>query len=230
LLQAVIVGALSQSALLLSGLAVYVVRVPRRVVGVLSGYGAGALVGAIAFDLIPEGEGLGSNLDVAAWLLLGAAVFVVADRLVESRFGDGAASGMGIVVGSVVDGVPESLIFGIQLAAGQGLSIAFLAAVFVSNIPQALAPSVDLAESGWKPARMALMWGVVVVACGMTAGAGFLLADALGIDGDRAAAFAAGGLLAMMTNSLMPFAFERAGALAGIMTVVGFAASLATSS
>jgi ZIP family zinc transporter len=64
----------------------------------------------------------------------------------------------------------------------------------------------------------------------MTAGAGFLLADALGIDGDRAAAFAAGGLLAMMTNSLMPFAFERAGALAGIMTVVGFAASLATSS
>lgn len=231
MISAIVVGALSQSSLLLSGLAVYVVRVPRRVVGALAGYGAGALLGAIAFDLIPEGEGLGSNLEVAVWLLVGAAVFVLADRLVETRFGEGGGgAGMGIVVGSVVDGVPESLILGIQVAAGQGLSVAFLAAVFISNIPQALAPSVDLAESGWKPLRMALMWGVVVVACGLTAGAGFFLADTLGISGDRAAAFAAGGLLAMMTNSLMPFAFERGGALAGVMTVVGFAASLATSS
>ena len=231
MIQALLVGALSQSSLLLSGLAVYVVRVPRRVVGALSGYGAGALLGAIAFDLIPEGEGLGSSLDLAIWLLVGAAVFVLADRLVETRFGgEGGGGGLGIVVGSVVDGVPESLILGIQVAAGQGLSIAFLAAVFISNIPQALAPSVDLADSGWKPVKMAMMWAVVVVACGLTAGAGFFLADTFGISGDRAAAFAAGRLLAMMTNSLMPFAFERGGAVAGIMTVVGFAASLASSS
>ena len=230
MIAAIVVGALSQVSLLLSGLAVYVVRVPRRVVGALAGYGAGALLGAIAFDLIPEGEGLGP-VELALWLLIGAAVFVLADRLVETRFGgEGGGGGLGIVVGSVVDGVPESLILGIQVAAGQGLSVAFLAAVFISNIPQALAPSVDLAESGWKPLKMAMMWGVVVIACGVTAGAGFFLADTLGISGDRAAAFAAGGLLAMMTNSLMPFAFDRGGALAGIMTVVGFAASLASSS
>ena len=86
---------------------------------------------------------------------------------------------LGIVVGAVVDGVPESLIFGIQLAAGHGISVAFVAAVFVSNIPQALAPSVDLAAAGWKPLRMATMWGVVVIACGVTAGLGFVLADAM---------------------------------------------------
>ena len=225
---AAVLGALAQASLLLSGLAVYVVRVPRRIVGILAGYGAGALFAAIAFDLIPESEVL-PTIETAAWLLVGAGVFVVADRVVESSFGEGGAAGpLGIVVGAVVDGVPESLIFGIQIAAGQGVSVAFLTAVFVSNIPQALAPSVDLADAGWSPARVGLMWGVVVLACGLTAGLGFLVADATGAVGGRAAAFAAGGLLAMMTNSLMPFAFERGGSLAGIATVVGFAIALAT--
>jgi ZIP family zinc transporter len=227
-IQAVVVGALAQSALVLSGLAVYVIKVPRRIVGILAGYGAGALLGAIAFDLIPESEVL-ATVESAIWLLIGATVFVLADRFVESRFGEGGAAGpLGIVVGAVVDGVPESLIFGIQMATGQGLSAAFLAAVFVSNIPQALAPSVDLAKSGWKPARLGGMWAVVVLVCGLTAGLGFLAADATGATGGRAAAFASGGLLAMMTNSLMPFAFDRGGALAGIATVVGFAVSLAS--
>ena len=85
---AALVGALAQASLILSGLAVYVVRVPRRLVGILAGYGAGALIGAIAFDLIPESEVL-PTVETAAWLLVGAAVFVVADRFVESRFGEG---------------------------------------------------------------------------------------------------------------------------------------------
>jgi zinc transporter, ZIP family len=233
--EAILVGALAQLSLVLSGLVVYVVRVPRRIVGALAGYGAGALLGAIAFDLIPEAEEL-ATLQSALWLLAGAGVFVVADWLVESRTaasegesegGGGGGGPLGIVVGAVVDGIPESLIFGIQLAAGVPLSAAFVAAVFVSNIPQALAPSVDLAQAGWKPMRLGAMWTVVVVACGLTAGLGYVVGDAFGLAGDRAAAFAAGGLLAMMTNSLMPFAFSRGGAAAGVMTVVGFAVSLA---
>ncbi len=145
---AIIVGALAQSALILAGLAVYVVKVPKRIVGILAGYGAGALLGAVAFDLIPDSEVL-DTAQSALWLLIGAGIFVIADWLVETKLSGGGGGGpLGIVVGSVVDGIPESLIFGIQLAAGQGLSAAFLAAVFVSNIPQALAPSADLAESG----------------------------------------------------------------------------------
>lgn len=226
-IEATLVGALAQLSLVLSGLAVYLVRVPRRLVGVLAGYGAGALLGAIAFDLIPESEQL-PTLESALWLLVGAGVFVIADWFVESRLGgEGGGGPLGIVVGAVVDGIPESIIFGIQLAAGQPLSVAFVAAVFVSNIPQALAPSVDLADAGWRPLRLGGMWASVVVACGIFAGLGFLAGDAFGLAGDRAAAFASGGLLAMMTNSLMPFAFERGGWAAGVMTVVGFAVSLA---
>jgi ZIP family zinc transporter len=229
-LEAVLLGAVAQSSLILSGLVVYGVQVPTKVIGALAGFGAGALVAAIAFDLIPESEAL-DHFEISLWLLLGAAVFVVSDRIVEARFGGEGSSGpapLGIVVGSVVDGVPESAIFGIQIASGQAISLAFLGAVFISNVPQALAPSADLARSGWGWTKLLGMWALVVVACGVTAGLGYAVAEISGVTGDRAAAFAAGGLLAMLTDSLMPYAFDRGGSWAGAWTVVGFAASLAS--
>jgi ZIP family zinc transporter len=228
-LQAFALGGLAQSSLLLAGLAVYWVRPTTRVIGALAGFGAGALVAAVAFDLVPQAESL-ENWETALWLLIGALIFVVADNIVEKRFGEGDDAGpLGIVVGSVVDGVPESIIFGIQIATGQAIGAAFLGAVFVSNVPQALAPSAALAESGWSRARMAGMWGVVVLACAVTAWLGYLAGVGLGANGDRAAAIAAGGLLAMLTDSLMPYAVQKGGSPAGIWTVVGFVASLAGS-
>jgi ZIP family zinc transporter len=129
-------------------------------------------------------------------------------------------------VGSVVDGVPESAILGIQLGAGIPISLGFVVAVFISNIPQAIAPSADLAASGWGPRRLGQLWLLVVLACGAAA-LGFLATDLSGaVQGDRAAALAAGGLLAMLTNSLIPFSFERGGALAGAATAVGFCLSV----
>jgi ZIP family zinc transporter len=161
-------------------------------------------------------------------MLVGAAIFLGGDALVEKRFGDeGAGGAMGIVVGSVVDGVPESVIFGIQIAAGLAVSPSFLAAVLVSNVPQAIAPSADLAKSGWSQGRTARLWLAVVAACAVAAAVGWMFANAFSdANGDRAAALAAGGLLAMLTNSLMPFAFQRGGSLAGVATVIGFCLSL----
>ena len=220
-------GALAQSSLLLAGLLVCWVTVPRRVVGVLAGFGAGAMLAAISFDLIAETKGL-EQWELALWMLVGVAVFLLGDRIVERRFGsEGTGGAMGIVVGSVVDGVPESIIFGIQLATGLAISASFLAAVLVSNIPQAIAPSADLAAAGWGARRLGRLWLLVVVACGVAAALGYLAANATGaVNGDRMAPLAAGGLLAMLTNSLMPFAFERGGELAGAATVVGFCLSL----
>ena len=227
MLEALALGTLAQSSLLLAGLLACWVSVPRRVVGALAGFGAGALISAVSFDLIAEAEQLDS-WELALWMLVGVAVFLGGDYVVERRFGsEGTGGSMGIVVGSVVDGVPESVIFGIQVATGFPISGSFLAAVFVSNVPQALAPSADLSASGWSSGRIGRLWLLVVVACGVAAALGFLAADATGAaTGDRMAALAAGGLLAMLTNSLMPFAYERAGAIAGAATVVGFCASV----
>lgn len=137
---------------------------------------------------------------------------------------------MGIVVGSVVDGVPESIIFGIQVAAGYAISLSFLGAVFVSKLPQSIAPSADLHSAGWSAAKLGRLWGLVVLACGVAAALGYLATSANpDLIGDRAAALAAGGLTAMLANSLIPFAYQRAGSLAGVATAVGFSISAVSS-
>jgi zinc transporter, ZIP family len=96
-----------------------------------------------------------------------------------------------------------------------------------TNIPQALAPSADLAAAGWGVGRLARLWSGVVLACGVAAALGFVLADVnSGFEGQAMAAIAAGGLLAMLTNSLRPFAYDRGGDLAGLATVIGFCLAL----
>lgn len=221
---AFLVSFVAQAPLILGGLLVYWFKIPTKWVGWLGGYGAGALFSAIAFTLIPDAETL-QPLMVALWLMVGAGVFVGLDALVEKNFGEKAGA-MGIVLGSIIDGVPECVIFGIQLATGQAISQAFMTAVMVSNIPQSIAPSADLAKQGDPMRKTVRMWLGVVLICAV-AGA---LAYALGIrvsdsTGAVVSAFAAGGLIAMLTTSLIPFSFERGGLITGIWAVAGFALS-----
>jgi len=231
MLEAFGLGLLGASSLLLAGLLACWVKVPSRLVGIMAGFGAGALIAAITTDLVPEAQEQLGDWQFALWMLIGVAVFLVADMLVEKRFGEAGVGGaMGIVVGSVVDGVPESIIFGIQVGTAFPISISFLAAVFVSNIPQSIAPSADLAAAGWSARRVGTLWFWVVLACGVAAALGYLATNySSEAQGGRAAALAAGGLLAMLTNSLMPFAFERGKSLAGAATAVGFCMALAGS-
>jgi len=223
-------GFLAQSSLLVAGLVVCWLTIPTKLVGILGGFGAGAMIAAVAFDLLPESELDIQPWQTGLWMMIGVAVFLVADQIVERRFGSSGSGGaMGIVVGSVVDGVPESMILGIQVGTGATISLGFVAAVFISNIPQAVAPSADLAASGWGPRRLGQLWLLVVLACGIAAALGFLATDVTSaVQGDRAAALAAGGLLAMLTNSLIPFSFERGGQLAGAATALGFCLSVMT--
>jgi ZIP family zinc transporter len=226
-LEALGIGLAAQLSLLLAGVAVCWITFPPRIVGILAGFGAGAMIAAISFDLIPETEGLGS-WELAAGMGAGVVIFLAGDRFVERKFGDeGTGGAMGIVVGSVVDGVPESIILGIQIAAGIPMSVAFVAAIFISNIPQAIAPSADLAAAGWGVRRLARLWGAVVAACGVAAVLGYLFAEGTGSSsGSWMAAIAAGGLLAMLTDSLIPFSYERGKDWAGAATVLGFCLSL----
>jgi len=221
-------GTLAQSSLLLAGLFACWVTVPTRIVGLLAGFGAGAMISAICFDLVPEAQVHIELWETVLWMLVGVGIFLLGDALVERRYGsEGAGGAMGIVVGSVVDGLPESVIFGIQFGTGVPISVPFIAAVFISNIPQAIAPSADLAERGWGAGRLGRLWSAVVLGCGVAAALGYVATVGLSSAfGDRAAALAAGGLLAMLTNSLIPFAYERGKEWAGAATVVGFCLTL----
>lgn len=160
MLNAFALGAVTQLSLVLSALLVFVVTVPRRAIGAMAVFGAGALIAAVSRDLLPEAHAL-QLIQGAFWAMLGAGVFLAGEHYVHKRFGEGGgeSGALGIVVGAVVDGVPEAIIFGIQLAGGEPVSAAFIGAVFVSNIPQAIAPSADLAASGWSRRRVSVLWG-----------------------------------------------------------------------
>ncbi len=224
---AFLLAAFAQSSLLVGGLIVYPFKFPPKVIGWLAAFGAGALLSAVSFDLIPAASEL-PTVESALLLLAGAAIFLIADRIAEAKFGgEDSGNPMGIVVGAIVDGIPESLIFGIAVTSGEPISIGLVAAVWVSNLPQAMAPSSELAKQGWSWMKTGAMWAGVVLACALTA----LLGYAIGVNsetatGAGAAAIAAGGVIAMLTDSLLPFAYSKGGRPAGFWAVVGFALTL----
>ncbi|WP_062303714.1 ZIP family metal transporter [Demequina subtropica] len=228
MVEALLVGIATQSSLLLACLVVYRLTFSDGTVGWLAGLGSGALLGAASFQLVPQALDSLGNLEIGAWLLIGGAVYALADRIVERRFGESGA--MGIVVGNIIDALPESLIFGIQLAAGLTVSPALATSVWVSNIPQALAPAAEMRATGWKASRQVALWGSVVVVAGGCSALGFGVATALSdVTGARLAAFTTGALITMLTTSMIPFAYRKGRVAAGLWAVVGFGLTLAGS-
>jgi zinc transporter, ZIP family len=133
-----------------------------------------------------------------------------------------------IVLGAALDGVPESLIVGLSLVLGGGVSVSFVAATFLSNLPEAMAASTGLREAEWRRSKIFRLW-LLVVAVSVAAGVlGYLLFEtSSGKTGAFIQSFAAGALLTMLADTMMPEAFEFGGKLVGLLTVAGFGAALA---
>lgn len=203
-----------------------------RTIGMIMGIGAGALISAIAYELVPESVLAGERMAMA--FALGALAFFGGDWLVDHRggaerkdiAGEQTGSGAAIFIGTLLDNVPESLILGIGLAWGGAVNVAFLTAVFISNLPEGVAGTVNLAAAGYARARIFWMWLALVAVSAVSAGLGYVLIDRVpGLDGLYAQAFAAGAMLTMLADAMMPEAFEHGGKLVGLFTVMGFLAA-----
>jgi ZIP family zinc transporter len=231
-------GALGAAALLVGSLIAYQLAPSRRVIAVVMALGTGLLIGSISFELIDDALDTRSVAGVALGVLLGAAVFTVGDWLLTRRGGgdrkdmEGAqaeGSPLAIVLGSVLDGIPESFVLGLTVLQG-GVSLSLLAGVALSNLPEGMSSSSGLKAAGWPRGRVVLMWSAVVLVSALSAAAGYLLLDpASGHTGALVQAFAAGALLAMLADTLLPEAYKVEGVLTGPLVVVGFAISLALS-
>ena len=207
-----------------------------RIIGLIMGFGAGALISAIAYELVPESAIGGWGMAVA--FVLGAVVFFAVDWLVD-RWGGRhrktiagrkeGASGAAVFIGTLLDAIPESLVLGIGLAMGGSIRVAFLAAVFVSNLPEGVAGTVNLAAAGHSRRNVLWMWIVLVLISAASAVLGYALIRWVPTDGDVIQAFAAGAVLVMLADAMMPEAFEHGGRLVGLFTVLGFAAAAALS-
>jgi ZIP family zinc transporter len=223
---------LGASSLLLGALAAFFLPIGRRLLGMIMAFGAGVLISAVAYELVEEAVTTGAGpLPIAAGFALGAVVFYAGDRVIEARLaGQGGTGGLAIVLGAVLDGIPESVVIGASLLTGDEASIAVIVAVFLSNIPEAIAASTDLARGGWTRGRVLALWAVVVVTSTLAAGLGYvLLQDASGTWIAAIQAFAGGAILTMLADEMLPEAFEYAKRNKSVGLAVAFGFALAAS-
>jgi zinc transporter, ZIP family len=214
--------ALAASSLVIGGFLGVARSWPDRWVGLVLAFGAGALISAVSFDLAEEGAAIGGAGWVALGLAAGALTYFFADRSLER--GSQSQGGTSLALGALLDGIPEQMVLGIGIAAGEGVSVGLLVAIFVSNLPEAIGASSDLRRAGHPPGWIRRLWWMIAAACTLAGVVGYLIADAT--SGDLQAGingFAAGALLVLLVDSMIPEARERAGRQAGLVTVLGFA-------
>lgn len=224
--QALLWGGLAAISLLVGALLAIARPWRESLVGAVLAFGAGALISGVAYDLAQEGLQASGAVPVAIGLGAGALSFYLANRAVGRIGGRNRSSGGGLplAVGALLDGIPEQAVLGIGLASGKGVSVALLVAIFISNLPEAIGSSADMLRGGRSKGHVVALWAVVSAVCALATVGGYGLAAVSGprlagaIDG-----FAAGALLVMLVDQMIPEARSKTGNWAGLVTVLGFA-------
>jgi len=178
-------GTLAAGSLVIGAVIAILFRISPRTIGLIMAFGGGVLISAVSFDLIEDAAGMSSGRGwVIAGIFAGCAVFFGGDWLIDRAGGakrkdaDGgqeSGSALAIVLGSVLDGIPESMVIGLTIFQGGAVGVAYLIAVFISNIPESISSTSGLVTSGWKKARVLWMWIGIALVSGLASLAGYAL-------------------------------------------------------
>jgi zinc transporter, ZIP family len=224
-------GLVGGSSLLIGAVLGVVLKERPRLTGVVLAFGAGTLVSALTFELTRDAYRIGGADAVSIGLAAGALAFFAGDRIVDSRGGErrksmrgeqAAIPAMALLLGAILDGIPESAVIGLGLLEDPTVSVPVLAAVFISNFPEGFAAGTGMKNRGLP--HVVGIWSVVVLVCAASAAAGYAVLD--GASGNWVGgvqAFAAGAVLTMLVDTMFPEALEESGKVAGLVTVLGFA-------
>ena len=236
-------GTFAGGALLVGAILGYPLRVPGGLVAAIMAFGSGVLISALAFELVGEANERGGLAATATGFLAGASIYTLANLYLARRGArrrkrsddqpseaQQTGSGLSIALGALLDGIPESMVIGLGLLDGGAVSGVMVAAIFLSNLPEGLASAVGMKRAG-RSARYVLgVWGGIALASGLAAIAGNLLfAGSSPQIVAVTTALAAGAILAMLVDTMIPEAFERAHNAAGLITAVGFLVAFALS-
>ena len=231
-------GLLATSSLIVGGLIAIHFSSSKRTLGIIMAFGAGTLISAISYELIFEAVTLAKGSGFPAFgFFMGAFTFYFSDKLIDKL---GAGNHMDIeasqssrlvipmVLAIILDGIPESIVIGLGIFEGGTASLAMLVAVFISNLPEAIAGTTGMKASGWGRRKIVFFWIFIALVCAGSTVAGYsLFSNASERWLAFIQAFAGGAILMMLSNSMMPEAYEHGGKLAGVFTVLGFFVSVA---
>jgi ZIP family zinc transporter len=243
-LQAGLWGLLSGSALVIGAAVGFFLHVPRRLVAAIMAFGSGVLISALSFELMQHAYERGGFVATAIGFLCGATVYTGADLWLRARgaknrkrSGDEQpseeehqGSGLAIAVGALLDGIPESIVIGLSLLRGGVVSTVAVIAIFLSNLPEGLASASGMRNAGRSARYVLSVWGAIALLSGAAAAIGNLgFGHSAPSVVAATTAIAAGAMLAMLADTMIPEAFEVAHDFAGWITVLGFLVAFALS-
>ncbi|MCC9135620.1 ZIP family metal transporter [Pontibacter silvestris] len=230
-------GLLAGSALLLGAAMGYYIPIKQHVVAAIMAFGSGVLISALSFDLMSEAYEQGGFYPTALGFLGGAAIYTLANWVLakqgakhRKRSGhqqpseeDNSGSGHAMAIGALIDGIPESIVIGISMIAGGAVSLVAVAAIFLSNLPEGLSSSAGMKKAGRSRKYIFGVWFSIAVISGIAVLLGYAVFSGFP-PGVIAAttALAAGAILAMLSDTMIPEAFEEAHNFTGLITVLGF--------
>jgi ZIP family zinc transporter len=241
-LQAGLWGTLSGGALVIGAALGYFFNVPQRLIAGVMAFGSGVLISALSFELMEGAYQRGGFDSTAAGFVAGAAIFTAANMVLsrkgarhrkrsgehQKNEGEAGGGGLAIALGALLDGVPESIVIGLSLIGGRGVSLVAVVAIFLSNLPEGLSSAAGMKRAGRPAAYVFGIWGAIAACSGVAAVAGYTVFSDFSPDVIAATtAVAAGAILAMLADTMIPEAFEAAHNFAGLITVLGFLAAFA---
>lgn len=236
-------GALASSALVVGSVLGVFWRPSHRLTGIFLAFASGTLIAALAFDLFPIAVELGGLLNSSIGLIVGAAVFVVTNQLVDKRLAPQAVSGhkaeqhdvlregakrtvgFALLASVTLDGVPENLALGVSMQTGATLTL--LVAIFASNFPEALVGAIAMRNGGQSRLAIVLIWFATAVILTSMVVIGRLAGNLPPNWHALMMSFAGGAVIASLADTLMPEAFERGRPLNSFATAAGFVLSFA---